>query len=198
MVIGATSLAGDKVAPVMTGVENADAVTKGRLLLPANTVTLLSNSIRTAISAPTKLRRSARMRPVNKAEPGDADLGLGGARDDGAFRVADHDVANAQRCTAVRVAFELRAAELDLMPAAEIFLDRCGQPGGGNVELDRAAGKRHHSAPIASMTDAAERAADKCELAQARPPQDKPRLPIAAPLRGPARRPKLRRQRLRR
>jgi hypothetical protein len=50
-------------------VDAADAVTNGRLLLPAKTVTLLSGSIRTAISAPTRLRRSARMRPVNRPVP---------------------------------------------------------------------------------------------------------------------------------
>jgi hypothetical protein len=47
----------------------ADAVTNGRLLPPANTVTWLSDSIRTAISAPTRLSRSARMRPVNRPVP---------------------------------------------------------------------------------------------------------------------------------
>ena len=44
-------------------------MTKGRLLLPAKTVTVLSGSMRTAISAPTRLSRSARMRPVSRAEP---------------------------------------------------------------------------------------------------------------------------------
>ena len=53
----------------MIGVEPAAAVTNGRLLLPANTVSLLSNSIRTAISAPTRLSRSARMRPVKSPMP---------------------------------------------------------------------------------------------------------------------------------
>ena len=53
----------------MTGVAPAEAVTNGRLLLPANTVILLSGSIRTAISAPTRLRRSARMRPVIRPVP---------------------------------------------------------------------------------------------------------------------------------
>ncbi len=51
------------------GVEPAAAVTNGRLLLPANTVSLLSDSIRTAISAPTRLSRSARMRPVKSPMP---------------------------------------------------------------------------------------------------------------------------------
>ena len=46
----------------------ADAVTNGRLLAPANTVTRLSGSIRTCISAPTRLSRSARTRPVIRPE----------------------------------------------------------------------------------------------------------------------------------
>ena len=57
------------VDPGSAGAALADAVTKGRLLPPAKTVTLLSDSIRTAISAPTRLRRSARMRPVNRPVP---------------------------------------------------------------------------------------------------------------------------------
>ena len=44
-------------------------MTKGRLLLPAKTVSLLSDSMRTAISAPTKLKRSARMRPRRRLTP---------------------------------------------------------------------------------------------------------------------------------
>src|SRR5262249_56865707 len=47
----------------------AEAVTNGRLLLPAKTVTLLSDSMRTAISAPTRLSRSARMRPASRLAP---------------------------------------------------------------------------------------------------------------------------------
>ncbi len=66
---GAAVLSEDSVVPVMTGVEDAEAVTKGRCLLPANTVTLLSDSMRTAISAPTRLSRSARMRPVIRPVP---------------------------------------------------------------------------------------------------------------------------------
>ena len=52
-----------------TGALAAEAVTNGRLSPPANTVTLLSGSIRTAISAPTRLRRSARMRPAIRLQP---------------------------------------------------------------------------------------------------------------------------------
>src|SRR5262249_5082301 len=51
------------------GANVAEAVTNGRLLLPAKTVTLLSDSMRTAISAPTRLSRSARMRPASRPAP---------------------------------------------------------------------------------------------------------------------------------
>src|SRR5262249_60315404 len=56
------------VIPARIGmcVDDAEAVTKGRLLLPANTVTLLSGSIRTCISAPTRLSLWARTRPVRR------------------------------------------------------------------------------------------------------------------------------------
>src|SRR5262249_59741239 len=53
-------------ARIGNGVDDAEAVTNGRLLLPANTVTLLSGSIRTCISAPTRLSRCARTRPVRR------------------------------------------------------------------------------------------------------------------------------------
>ena len=49
-----------------------------------------------------------------QARAGDADLGLRRARHDGAFGVAHHDVANAQRRAAVRITLELGAADLDL------------------------------------------------------------------------------------
>ena len=55
--------------PARSGPGAADAVTNGRLLAPAKTVTLLSGSMRTCISAPTRLSRSARTRPVNRPEP---------------------------------------------------------------------------------------------------------------------------------
>ena len=64
-----STLAAARRACAASGADAAEAVTNGRLLLPAKTVTLLSNSIRTAISAPTRLSRSARMRPANRLEP---------------------------------------------------------------------------------------------------------------------------------
>ena len=51
------------------GLEAAEAVTNGRLSPPAKIVTVLSDSMRTAISAPTRLSRSARIRPVNRPQP---------------------------------------------------------------------------------------------------------------------------------
>ncbi len=64
-----STFAGERAGATMAAVDAAEAVTNGRLLPPANTVTLLSGSMRTAISAPTRLSRSARMRPVNRPEP---------------------------------------------------------------------------------------------------------------------------------
>ena len=143
------------------GLEAAEAVTNGRLLLPAKIVTVLSDSMRTAISAPTRLSRSARMRPVNRPAAGDADFGFRRARDDGAVRVAHHDVANAQRHAAVGVALELGAANLDLVAAAEIFLDRRGQPRRRDIELDRAAGQAPPQRDHREQDQTAERGAAK-------------------------------------
>ena len=85
------------VDPGSAGARLADAVTKGRLLPPAKTVTLLSGSIRTAISAPTRLSRSARMWPVNRPALETPTSALGALATIGAVGVAHHDVAHAQR-----------------------------------------------------------------------------------------------------
>ena len=66
---GRSTFAGGDACAGMAGGSMAEAVTNGRLLLPAKTVTLLSDSMRTAISAPTKLSRSARMRPASRPAP---------------------------------------------------------------------------------------------------------------------------------
>ena len=55
--------------------------------------------------------------------------------------VPHHDVAQPQRGAAVVVAFELRAADLDAVAAAEVLLDRGGEPGRRHIERDRAAGE---------------------------------------------------------
>src|SRR5262249_61069204 len=54
------------VDPRTAGANIAEAVTNGRLLLPAKTGTLLSDSMRTAISAPPRLRPSARIPPARR------------------------------------------------------------------------------------------------------------------------------------
>src|SRR5205807_2501480 len=64
-----STFAGGDACAGTTGGSMAEAVTNGRLLLPAKIVTLLSDSMRTAISAPTKLSRSARMRPASRPAP---------------------------------------------------------------------------------------------------------------------------------
>ena len=152
---------------------------EGRCLLPANTVTLLSASIRTAISAPTRLSRSARIRPVISPGPGNSDLGLRRARHDRAVGVAHHDVADAQRRATARVALELRAADLDLMAVAEILLDRRGQPRRGEIELDRAArqpppqgraSRRARRLPSAPLTSS--------EFAETTPTREEPQAPM--------------------
>jgi hypothetical protein len=55
--------------PARNAGSDADAVTNGCRLVPANTVTLLSGSMRTCISAPTRLSRLARTLPVISPEP---------------------------------------------------------------------------------------------------------------------------------
>ncbi len=110
---------------------------------------------------------------------GDADLGLGSTGDDRALGVAHHDVANAQGGAAAGVALELRAADLDFVAVAEILLDRRGQPGRGDIELDRAAGEPPPQAGHPDQHEASDRAADERQLAQAWPPQHQLGLPRA-------------------
>ena len=56
-----------------------------------------------------------------QARAGDADFRLRRARHHGAFGVAHHDVANAQRRASVGVALELGAADLDVVAARRNF-----------------------------------------------------------------------------
>ncbi len=76
-----------------------------------------------------------------QAGAGDADLGLRRGRHHRAAGVAHHDVAQPQRRAPLLVAFELRAADLDAVAAAEVLLDRGGQPRRRDIERDRAAGQ---------------------------------------------------------
>ena len=78
---------------------------------------------------------------AQQAHAGDADLGLRRARHHRTVGVAHDDVANAHRGAAVLGALDLRAADLDVMIAAEILLDRGSEPGRHDVELNRSAGK---------------------------------------------------------
>ena len=106
-----------------------------------------------------------------QARAGDADFRLRRARHHGAFGVPHHDVANAQRRASVRVPLDLRAADLDVMARAEIFLDRRGEPRRRDIELDRTAGEPPPEGDHRDQDETAERTADDDEFAQARSPQ---------------------------
>src|SRR5215471_15158034 len=114
-----------------------------------------------------------------QARAGNADFRLGRARHDGAVRVAHHDVANAQRrASLVGVALELGAADFNLVAGSEIFFDRRGQPGCGDIEFDRAAGQAPPKREQREEDETAERAADNCEFAQPRIPRAQPHSPF--------------------
>src|SRR5262249_39809138 len=66
------------------------------------------------------------------------DLSLRRARDDRAIGGAHHDIADAQRRAAGRVALDLGAAYFHLMARAEIFLDCRREPRGRPIERDGA------------------------------------------------------------
>ena len=78
-------------------------------------------------------------RPVISPEPEKLTSALGALATIVAMGVAHDDVADAQRGASVGVALELRAADLDAMMAAEIFLDRGGEPRRREIEIDRPA-----------------------------------------------------------
>ena len=112
-----------------------------------------------------------------QARAGDADFRLRRARHDGAFGVPHHDVANAQRRASVRVPLDLRAADLDVMARAEIFLDRRGEPRRRDVELDRTAGEPPPERDHRDQDETAERTADDDEFAHPRSPQPQSHQP---------------------
>ena len=134
-----TRVNGLGATPARNAGSDADAVTNGCRLVPANTVTLLSGSMRTCISAPTRLSRLARTLPGHQPGAGEADLRLGRTGDDLAVGVAHDDVADAQRGAAAGVALELRAADRDAVIVAEILFDRGGEPRRREIEIDRPA-----------------------------------------------------------
>ena len=91
--------------------------------------------------------------PAQKAHAGNADLGLWCARHHGAVGIAHDDVTDAHGGAAVLGALDLRAADRDVVMAAEILLDGGCEPGGHNIELngsaresppERDAAENHH------------------------------------------------------
>ena len=97
--------------------------------------------MRTAISAPTRLRLSARIWPLNRLRPETPDLRLRRARHYGAVGIAHHDVAHAHRGAAILGRARSACRRPRRVAAAEILLDRGHEPGGDDVELDRSAGE---------------------------------------------------------
>jgi hypothetical protein len=82
-----------------------------------------------------------------------ADLGLGRAGNHRAAGIAYDDVAQAQRNASGFVALEHRAADIDLVLAADAFLDGRREPVGRDIELDR---PRRDQPPEQAGADAAE------------------------------------------
>ena len=165
------------VDPGSAGAALADAVTNGRLLPPAKTVTLLSDSILHRHFRADQAQTFGANAAGQQARAGDADFRLRRARHDGAFGVPHHDVANAQRRASVRVPLDLRAADLDVMARAEIFLDRRGEPRRRDVELDRTAGEPPPERDHRDQDETAERTADDDEFAHPRSPQPQSHQP---------------------
>ena len=97
--------------------------------------------------------------PAEKARAGQRDFGFRRAGDDDAVGIAHDDVTDAQRRAAVLVALDLRAADLHLVGAAEILLDRAGDPRRDEIHLDRAGGETPPQRPDQQGGDA-DRAAD--------------------------------------
>ena len=113
------------------------AVTSGRVVAPVETLTRPSCSISTDSSASTRLRLSARSRPNSSDSAGNAHFGLGRGRNDLLVAIADDDVEHANGDARPARALDLRAADLDGVVAADVVLDRGGQPRRRHVEADR-------------------------------------------------------------
>ena len=125
-------------SPAAAGLTIAGVTASGRRSAPVEIVIWPSASMRTASSAPTRLTRLACRLPIRRPVVGDRDFGLGRAGDHRAVGVADQHVADAKRHAAGIVALDLRAADLDLVTAAERLLDRGGKERRGDVDRDRA------------------------------------------------------------
>src|SRR5262249_56337184 len=78
--------------------------------------------------------------PGHQTPTGDANLGFWRACDDAAVGIAHHDVAKTQLDVSVGIPLELSAADLDVVVAAELLLDRRGKPGRRDIEPDWTAG----------------------------------------------------------
>ena len=91
--------------------------------------------------ASTSRKLSARGLAISRLVPEMPTSALGATATVRAGGVAQHDVAQAQRRAALLVALELGAADLDAIAAAEVLLDRRGQPGRREIEHDRSAGR---------------------------------------------------------
>src|SRR5262249_32618090 len=92
--------------------------------------------------------------PSHQPRARHADFRLRCARDDRAIGIPNDDITDAQCGPAVRVAFNLGSANLNLVAVTEVFLHCGGEPGSDYVELDWSAaepppqshkGKHHHA-----------------------------------------------------
>src|SRR5262249_29322713 len=110
--------------------------------------------------------------PGHEPRTRNPDLGLGSARDDGPVGVSDYDVANAQCRAAIGVTLDLRAANFDLVPIAEILFYRGGEPRSDDIELDLSAAEPQPQSHKGNHHDARRGAEGIGHLAQATPPLD--------------------------
>ncbi len=111
--------------------------------------------------------------PTNeKAPTGNTNLSLRRARHHSAVGIAHDNVANAQRWPSVRVTLELSAADLDLVSAAEILLDRCAEPRSCDIQFNRTARQAPPEGDHREQYKRTEGTAAQGELAQTRPPRE--------------------------
>ena len=115
----------------------ATPVASGLAVSPAETVTWPSGVMRTASSASTRLRLSARSRPISSAVPESFTSAFGAVATMALVAVAHDDVADAHGDANSSGPLDLRAADLDRIAVADIVLDRRGQPGRCHIEIDR-------------------------------------------------------------
>ena len=73
---------------------------------------------------------------AEQAHSGNVNFGFWRACDHRAQRIADNDIADAYRCAAALGPLDLRAADFDVMAAAEILFDGRSEPRRHEVKLD--------------------------------------------------------------